>query len=175
MAYREDLDMGKITLISAVSVLVTVALLLFLQVLYYGFLRRQLASSKYNQPDAEMVNYVADQQGQLMSIRVVDRERQIATIPIDTAMELVVTQLKTDPAAGVTGPDDPIPAEQPQPNEANGDEKKPADAGEEAESEVEADAELETEAEAGGGAGVESADDGPGPDAREEDPKDADS
>ena len=36
MAYREDLDMGKITLISVVSVLLTIALLLFLQVLQEG-------------------------------------------------------------------------------------------------------------------------------------------
>jgi hypothetical protein len=128
MAYREDLDMGKITLISLVSVLVMIALLLFLQVLYFGFHRRQLASAKYNQPDADLTKYVTDQQGQLMSIRVVDRERQVATIPVDTAMELVVAQLKSDPAANVTGvPDPDPPADQPEASEVNGDEKESAD------------------------------------------------
>jgi hypothetical protein len=128
MAYREDLDMGKITLISLVSVLVMIALLLFLQVLYFGFHRRQLASAKYNQPDADLTKYVTDQQGQLMSIRVVDRERQVATIPVDTAMELVVAQLKSDPAANVTGvPDPDPPADQAEAGEVNGDEKESAD------------------------------------------------
>ncbi len=128
MAYREDLDMGKITLISLVSVLVMVALLLFLQVLYFGFHRRQMASAKYNQPDADMTKYVTDQQGQLMSIRVVDRGRQVATIPVDTAMELVVAQLKTDPAANVTGVPAPDPlADQAEAGEVNGDENESAD------------------------------------------------
>ncbi len=128
MAYREDLDMGKITLISLVSVLVMVALLLFLQVLYFGFHRRQMASAKYNQPDADMPKYVTDQQGQLMSIRVVDRGRQVATIPVATAMELVVAQLKTDPAANVTGvPAPDPPADQAEAGEVNGDENESAD------------------------------------------------
>ena len=151
MAYREDLDMGKITLISLVSLLVTVALLLFLQVLFYGFEQRQLVSPKYNQPNADMTKYVADQQGQLVSIRVVDRQRQVSTIPIQTAMELVVAELRSDPTAAVTGVSDPeqptVPA---QSGETEGSEKADEDAAEDRSEEDDA-AAVEKTPEAGNG------------------------
>lgn len=107
MAYKEDLNIGKITLISLVSVLTTVALVLFLQVLFYGYKERQLASPRYTQVPAQMAKYVADQQGKLASYAVVDRERQVVAIPVDRAMKLVVEELDTDPQAHVTGVPDP--------------------------------------------------------------------
>ncbi len=107
MAYKEDLDIGKITLISLVSVLTTVAIVLFLQVLFYGYRQRQLASPRYTQVPAQMAKYVADQQGKLASYAVVDRQRQVVAIPIDRAMTLVVDELSADPQAHVTGVLDP--------------------------------------------------------------------
>ena len=117
MAYKEDLDIGKIALISLVSVLLTVAIVLFLQVLFYGFKQRQLASPRYSQVPAEMTKYVADQRGKLASYEVVDRERKVVTMPIDRAMEMVVVELEADAKAHVTGVLDPADVVQPPPDQ----------------------------------------------------------
>jgi hypothetical protein len=117
---QDDLDVTRIALISVISVLATVAIVLFLLVLVYGFRQRQLASPVYNQLPAEMVKYVAEEEGKLQSIQVVDAEREVATVPIDTAMKLVVSELSADPQAVVTG----VPAPPPPPET-----DRPADAG----------------------------------------------
>lgn len=122
MAYKEDLDIGKITLIGLVSVLLLVAIVLFLQVLYYGFKQDQLASPRYTQVPAEMAKYVADQQGRLASYEVVDRERSVVTMPIERAMQLVVADLAADPQAHVTGVPDPEDAVEP-PQQSAGEEE----------------------------------------------------
>ena len=114
MAQQDDLNVGRIALIGLVSGLLLVAIILFLQVLYYGYYQGMMASPEYDQLPAEMTNYVADQQGKLVTIRVVDQERQVVSIPIDDAQRLVIDELSADPEARVTGVPDP---EQPPPSE----------------------------------------------------------
>jgi hypothetical protein len=124
MAQKDDLNVGRITLIALVSGLVVVAIIMFLQVLYYGYHQGMMASPKYDQLPAEMANYVADQRGKLVTIRVVDQQREVVTIPIDDAQRLVIDELLADPEARVTGVADPEPAP-PGEEPATGD--KPAD------------------------------------------------
>jgi hypothetical protein len=128
MAQQDDLNVGRIALIGLVSGLLLVAIILFLQVLYYGYYQGMMASPQYDQLPAEMTNYVADQQGKLVTIRVVDQEREVVTIPIDDAQRLVIDELSADPQAHVTGVPDPEPASPPEEEEsATGDQPPTAD------------------------------------------------
>ncbi len=70
----------------------TFAVIVLLVVVYYGVEAGQLAE-KNAEPPAEITNLVAKQQATLTSYRWVDRDKQIAAIPIRRAMELVVADL----------------------------------------------------------------------------------
>lgn len=77
-----------------VSTVVLFALIVGLQVLYYTFAERDFQRKVIEAPTIESDSRIAEQQIQLTQYGWVDRKENKVAIPIDRAMEQVVTELQ---------------------------------------------------------------------------------
>ena len=97
-AAKEDLNTPLIVVIGVVSAVVTFVLIVLLQAWFNSQEAAEYHRKVVAPKSEELSRVVAEQQSQLQQYGWVDRERGIVTIPIERAMELVVSE------AGRTNP-----------------------------------------------------------------------
>lgn len=105
MAAYDDLDVKRIFLVGIISVVVTAVTALAVQVMYYNLAQWQQSET------AAASNYqrqlqILDEQTQQISTYGVDADTGNITIPIDKAIELMVSEQKTQNSsnASTSGP-----------------------------------------------------------------------
>lgn len=90
---RNDVNTPAILMVGLLSALLFFAAIVLLEVMFYHIATRQRYEKDIDQPFAELTALVQRQQARLAEYRWVDEKKQIAAIPIDRAMELVVAEL----------------------------------------------------------------------------------
>ncbi len=91
-----DLDIPMIVTIGAVSVAITVALILAVQALYYRSARVEHELKVIAAGASTSDSRIAEQKAQLTRYGWLDRQQGKVTIPIDQAMRLVVRELQVE-------------------------------------------------------------------------------
>lgn len=82
---------GLVAVVGVVSAVLLVAVIIFLQAVYYrAAAKEDLAKAVMLPPEAKGV--LAEQLGQLEGYRVVDPQKRVVAIPIERAMELMVVE-----------------------------------------------------------------------------------
>ena len=93
MSEREDLNIPVIATVGAVSVILTVASIFFVQSLYNGFFNAEFRRKITEAPVTQARSKLAEQDAKLSRYSWLDREQGITSIPIERAMLLVVDDL----------------------------------------------------------------------------------
>ena len=93
MERHNDLNTVKIAVVGFLAALVTLAIILALQVLYYSAANEQLERKVIQAPTTQSDTLLAEQAVKLTRYDWIDREKKKVMIPIDRAMELVVKEL----------------------------------------------------------------------------------
>ena len=93
MERHHDLNTLKIAVIGFLAALVTFAVILALQVLYYSAANEQMERKVIQAPTTQSDTLLAEQAVKLTRYDWIDREKRKVMIPIDRAMELVVKEL----------------------------------------------------------------------------------
>ena len=86
--------------------ILTAAVVMGLQVLYYRYEAGLAATEKFNQPPAKLEALLEKQCSRLMDYNVIDADSGVYAVPVDRAMELVVTEL-SQPKASRAAPIEP--------------------------------------------------------------------
>ena len=95
MERYDDINTPMVAVIGLVSVILTFALIVGIQVLYHNFEQAEVQRKVVDAPSLEADNLMAEQEAQLNRYGWIDREKGKVAIPIDRAMEFVVNELKT--------------------------------------------------------------------------------
>jgi hypothetical protein len=93
MAHYEDVKTIPIAYIGLISVLVTIVIVMFLQVMFYHHRDNLTANRPGDGSPVELADVIAKQQTMLTRREMVDKERGIVTVGVSRAMELVFTEL----------------------------------------------------------------------------------
>ena len=93
MERYNDLNTAKIAVVGFLGALITLAIVLALQVLYYSAASEQFERKVIQAPTTQSDTLVAEQAVKLTRYDWIDREKKKVMIPIDRAMELVVKEL----------------------------------------------------------------------------------
>jgi len=93
MERHNDLNTLKIAAIGFLAALVTFAVILALQVLYYSAANEQQERKVIQAPTTQSDTLLAEQAVKLTRYDWIDREKKKVMIPIDRAMELVAKEL----------------------------------------------------------------------------------
>ena len=93
MERHNDLNTLKIAVVGLLGALVTVAIVLALQVLYYSAANQQFDRKVIQAPTTQSDTLLAEQAVKLTRYEWIDRQKNKVMIPIDRAMELVVKEL----------------------------------------------------------------------------------
>lgn len=88
----DDPDVPASAVVGIVGAILLFVIIVGLQALFYRMEERELARKVYDQPYQELQQLDADQLETLNSYGWVDPQQQIARIPIERAMTLVVEQ-----------------------------------------------------------------------------------
>jgi len=89
MAYREDVDSQLILTIGAVSGFMVIVAVIGLQAWYMSEERRELEQYS-NTANPQLVELRKAEQANLTSYRWINKDKQIAAVPIDDAMKLLI-------------------------------------------------------------------------------------
>lgn len=108
MPAYEDVRTSTLALVGLLGAILTFAVVVLLMVVYYRVSARERYEKQISQAPAELSNLVANQQARLAEYRWVDQQKGVVTIPIDRAMQLVVSELSSN--AGQKSPPRPTPA-----------------------------------------------------------------
>ena len=93
MERYNDLNTLKIAVVGLLGALITLAIVLALQVLYYSAANQQFDRKVIQAPTTQSDTLLAEQAVKLTRYDWIDREKKKVMIPIDRAMELVVKEL----------------------------------------------------------------------------------
>lgn len=94
MVEQENVDTQSVAIVGIFGAIVTFVLILGVQVLYYRLMRTDYLKKVVAPGCAELHEMVSEQQGSIQSYKWADRSKQVVTIPIATAMDAVVEDLK---------------------------------------------------------------------------------
>jgi hypothetical protein len=93
MERYNDLDTMKIAVVGLLGALLTLAIVLALQVLYYSAASEQFERKVVQAPTTQSDTLLAEQATKLTRYDWIDPGKKKVMIPIDRAMELVVKEL----------------------------------------------------------------------------------
>ncbi len=93
MAQYDDLHTGTITLVGVISAILTFVIILAAQVLYYQYRTVEQTRKEIDVPIAKSDNILEGQRDLLNSFRWIDREKGVVGIPIDQAMQQVLSTM----------------------------------------------------------------------------------
>ena len=85
------------------GILVVILIILVLQAVYYRAEESEILRKRYLKPAQELTELRAAQEEQLHTYRWVDKEKQVVTIPIEKAMEIVADELGDGRSKGTPG------------------------------------------------------------------------
>ncbi len=88
----DDLDTGKLALLGFVSAITVFAAIVAAQVVYGHFAARELARKEIAVPNVEAEDVLHQQQAKLAQYGWIDRNQGVVAIPIERAMQLVVSE-----------------------------------------------------------------------------------
>src|SRR3712207_3231007 len=94
MAQPDEIDSGKLAFIGIVSVICVIGIALLVQVLYYKKTSELNQTYNIEHQNRALSKYVTEQREKLTGYRWVDKQAQVASIPIEQAMELVVRDIR---------------------------------------------------------------------------------
>lgn len=87
------IHIGKLFCVGLLSVILTIDIVVGLEALYYWQLNRaETAESLYQQP-ANLKALLETQRTRLTDYRIMDAKKEMVAIPVERAMQLVVTEL----------------------------------------------------------------------------------
>lgn len=92
MARYDDVNTQNVTVIGLCGAVGTFVIIVALQVMYYQFESREMARKVLNVPQAGPESVLNDQRARLSSYGWVDRDQQVVAVPIDVAMNQVLTR-----------------------------------------------------------------------------------
>src|SRR3990172_9852623 len=98
--YSDPSAYGTIV-VGFVGAILTVAIIIGLQALFYSVEQEENVEKVYSQSAEELAHLRAEQLELLNSYRWIDREKGVVGIPIDRAMEMTVQEINT-PAPAAT-------------------------------------------------------------------------
>lgn len=96
------IQLGKLSVVGLLSVILTIDIIMGLQALYYWQLNRGEASEAFYQPPVKLSALRDSQQARLADYRLVDAAKGTVGIPIGRAMDLVVRELSHKDTANVS-------------------------------------------------------------------------
>src|SRR5262245_46793736 len=99
MIEKDDIDAGKLGLIAVVGALLVLLTGILVKVLYQH-IDQKLFLENNLPPARALVKYQTEQEEKLHRYAWADREKQIATIPIEQAISLTLRDLQARQAAG---------------------------------------------------------------------------
>jgi len=88
---HDDLRTARIAMVGLIGALVTFAVIVLLQVMYYRYVSYE-SLRQQDEPSAELAALVARQQTLLARYAWVNEQKRIVAIPIERAMDRVVDQ-----------------------------------------------------------------------------------
>ena len=104
MADYDDMNVPMIAFVGVLGVILTVAIIVGLQALYYNYNQVLFEKRILNEPFVESDSRLAEQEAKLNSpYRWIDQEKGIVAVPIDRAKELVVRELEQKQKQQETG------------------------------------------------------------------------
>ncbi len=109
MATQDDLNTSAIALVGFVGAVLVFAVIVVLMIIFHRVEARQRSEKEVEPAYGRVTQLAADQQGRLADYGWIDREKRIARVPIQRAMELVVDELSENPEADVIGAPLPTP------------------------------------------------------------------
>jgi hypothetical protein len=98
MDRHNDVNTPMIALVGFLGAVVTFALIVALQVLYYAAANKQDEAKIVNVPTTESDSLLAEQEIKLTRYGWIDRQQGRVAIPIERAMELVVREQAAAPS-----------------------------------------------------------------------------
>lgn len=93
MERHNDLNTLKIAAVGLLGALITLAVVLALQVLYYSAANEQFERKVIQAPTTQSDHWLTEQAAKLTTYGWIDRQKNKVMIPIDRAMELVVKEV----------------------------------------------------------------------------------
>jgi hypothetical protein len=96
MERYNDTNTPMIALVGFIGAILTFALIVGLQVLYYATVEQEKVDKVIRVPTADSDSMIAEQQIKLTQYGWLDRQQSKVAIPIDRAMELVVEDLQNE-------------------------------------------------------------------------------
>lgn len=94
MAERDDLNVPMIATVGAVSVILTVAIVIAVQALYFNYANSETMRKVIEAPTVNADSRLAEQEAKLARYGWVNRAEGTVTVPIERAMELVVDEYR---------------------------------------------------------------------------------
>jgi hypothetical protein len=112
MAYDDGIKIGPVAYIGAVSAILTVAIILMLQVLYFQVRNSAEQAELAGQgPPPQLTELISAQQTELTRRGFVDRERGVVAVGVSEAKDLVLQDLGSGKSpAEANGPTAPVAA-----------------------------------------------------------------
>lgn len=95
MAHYDDVKTSTVALVGLIGAIVTFAVMLLVMVLYQQVSTRLVYDRQISQAPAELSEAIANQEARLAEYRWVDQPKGVVAIPIERAMELVVSELSS--------------------------------------------------------------------------------
>jgi biopolymer transport protein ExbB/TolQ len=95
MFQKEDVDSQTVALIAIFGSVLTFTMIVGAQVLYYRVTKEADFKSRVAVGSSELHDVQTEQRGQINSYRWVNKEKEIAAIPIERAMELELHALQS--------------------------------------------------------------------------------
>jgi signal transduction histidine kinase len=93
----QEIDAGPVSVVVVFGA-VTTLILIFLTIMFFNFMENQIMETKgLDEPIEKVAAVVADQKKQLASYGMVDAKKNLASVPIDAAMAMIVEQRTKDP------------------------------------------------------------------------------
>jgi len=93
MAQYDDLHTGTITLVGVVSAILTFVIIAAAQVLYYQYQAVETQRKEIDVPITASDNVILEQEAVLGQYGWLDQEKGIVSLPIDRAMQDVMSEL----------------------------------------------------------------------------------
>ena len=92
MPNRDDLNTPMIAIIGFLSAILLFVIIVGMQAWFYSMQNAEFYKKVVTKPQVELNTLISGQQEMLNSYRWIDKDKQIAGIPIDRAMELVARE-----------------------------------------------------------------------------------
>jgi hypothetical protein len=97
-SFKEDVNSGLILVIGAISSVLVIVVVIGLQAWFLYEERRETDAKAATSVNLELENLKTEYQSKLQGYRWVDREKQIAAIPLDQAKKILVSNKGKLPA-----------------------------------------------------------------------------